>query len=90
MFFCAFPLKHRACLWYDKLYERAGPKARRGARPPLVSAFGRRTPVAVSYTHLDVYKRQTMARAMRPAIPVRMAGRTAAGTAAAGSEAKWP
>ena len=35
VFFCAFPLKHRACLWYDKLYERAGPKARRGARPPL-------------------------------------------------------
>ena len=35
MFFCAFPLKHRAGLWYDELYERAGPKARRGAQPPL-------------------------------------------------------
>ena len=34
-FFCAFPLKHRAGLWYDELYERAGPKARRGAQPPL-------------------------------------------------------
>ncbi len=35
VFFCAFPLKHRAGLWYDELYERAGPKARRGAQPPL-------------------------------------------------------
>ena len=35
VFFCAFPLKHRAGLWYDELYERAGPKARRGAPPPL-------------------------------------------------------
>ena len=28
-------MKHRAGLWYDELYERAGPKARRGAQPPL-------------------------------------------------------
>ena len=28
-------MKHRAGLWYDELYERAGPKARRGAPPPL-------------------------------------------------------
>ena len=35
VFFCAFPLKRRACLWYDELYERAGPKARRARSPPL-------------------------------------------------------
>ena len=28
-------MKRRAGLWYDELYERAGPKARRGAQPPL-------------------------------------------------------
>ena len=35
VFFCAFPLKRRACLWYDELYERARPKARRARSPPL-------------------------------------------------------
>ena len=28
-------MKRRACLWYDELYERAGPKARRARSPPL-------------------------------------------------------